>query len=462
MMKTTRRAAVLCLIGCALDATAALSTSPETLADVVTITEAEMKEQQVPGVALVIMKGDDVVLARGFGRENIVRDHQVSEKTVFALGSISKQLVAALVLQLSQEGKLSVDDAVAQHLPDFTALPPELKIHHLLSHTSGMREEFAQADLRELFDKPGTTFADYVEAARDTPADWPPGSRWSYGNVNYMMLTVIAERLTGGPLEKTLAQRFFEPLGLHSLQLCASEPQEAPGHARGYVRCDGELVPHPPENVSLFRGSGGFCGSAVDVARWTRALATGKVIDAKSYRQMTTRAALANGGKAEYGFGIDLGSHDGVQRNGHGGYGAGFSAQVGYYPDAQLTVVVLTNRDFASPEQIERKIARRLLGVPEPKRHALALSPKELQRYAGSYDLGILGWYPRTVVRDGRLWFELPSPKISLPLVYTGNHEFVAAEDIDGYRLTFSESGPGKELKLVGMGMMTWYGVRRP
>ena len=455
-------AAVLCLIASVVQATAAPNTSSETLEQVNAVAETEMKEQQIPGLALVVMEGDEVVLARGFGREHIGRDDPVTADTVFALGSIAKQLLAALVLQLSQEGKLSVDDAVAQHLPDFTALPRELKIHHLLSHTSGMREEFAQADLRELFGKPGTTFREYVEAARDTPSDWLPGSRWSYGNVNYMMLTVIAERLTGEPLEQALAQRFFEPLGLRSMQLCASQPQETAGHARGYVRREGELVPHPPENVMLFRGSGGFCGSALDLARWTRALATGRVISPASYRQMTTRASLSDGRKTEYGFGIDLGSHDGVQRNGHGGYGGGFSAQAAYYPDAQLTVVVLTNRDFASPEQIERKISRRLLGRPEPKQREVALSAEELQRYTGSYDLGISGWYAQTVVRDGRLWFELPAPKITMPLVYTGNHVFTAAEDVDGYRLTFSKKGPADELTLVGMGMMTWYGVRRP
>ena len=459
-MKTT--AVVLYLIGCALQASAAPSTSPDTVAQVITIAEAEIKEQQVPGLALVIMKGDEVLLARGFGQEDVAREDRVTENTTFALGSIAKQFVAALILQLNQDGKLNVDDAVAQHLPDFTALPGELKIRHLLTHTSGVREEFVQADLRELFNKPGTTFAEYVDAARDAPCDWTPGSRWSYGNINYLMLTVIVERLTKQPLEKTASERLFEPLGLRSMQLCAVPIGETPGHARGYIRRNGELVPHPPENIALFRGSGGFCGSALDLARWTRALATEKVITAKSYRQMTSRASLTNGRKAEYGFGIDLGSHDGVQRNGHGGYGGGFSAQVAYYPHAELTVVVLTNRDFASPEQIERKIARRLLGRPEPKRRDVALSAPELQRYAGSYDLGITGWYAQTVVRDGRLWFELPSPKITLPLIYAGNHEFTAADDIDGYRLTFSKKGPGDELTLVGMGMMTWYGVRRP
>ena len=421
-----------------------------------------MKEQQIPGLALVVMKGDDLLLARGFGREDVGREDPVTENTVFGLGSIAKQFVAAAVLQLAEEEKLSLDDSAAQHLPQFTALPPALKIHHLLSHTSGMREEFRQPDLKEMFDKLGTTFAQYVEAASDAPSDWPPGSRWSYSNMNYLMLTVLMERATGQLLEAALAERFFEPLQLKSLHLCPFETGETPGNARGHILRDGKLLPHPPENVTLFRGSGGYCGSAVDVARWARALASGKVISKRSYEQMATRASLTHGRKAEYGFAMDLGSHDGVQRNGHGGYGGGFSAQAAYYPDAELTVVVVTNRDFASPEQVERKISRRLLGLPEPVRREVALSADELKRYVGDYDMGIPDWFVQTKVRDGRLWFELPSPKISLPLVYAGNHEFIAAEDIDGYRLTFSKKGPGEELTLVGMGMMTWYGVRRP
>jgi CubicO group peptidase (beta-lactamase class C family) len=225
------------------------------------------------------------------------------------------------------------------------------------------------------------------------------------------------------------------------------------------VNRDGTLQPHPPENTSLFRGSGGFCGSGVDVARWMRALATGKVVSAQSYRQMSTRVRLNDGRRAEYGFAIDLGSHDSIQRNGHGGYGGGFSSQAAHYPQSQLTIVVMTNR-FVFPEHIERKIARRLHGIADPVRREVTLSPQDRQRYVGEYDLGIHGWHAHIVERDDRLWFELPSPPLKLPLMHVGKHEFVSADDIDGYRLAFSKDG--RELRLVGMGMMTWYGVRVP
>jgi CubicO group peptidase (beta-lactamase class C family) len=433
--------------------------SPRHLEDAAAVVEAEMKEQGIPGVALVVMKGDEIILARGFGVEDAAREDRVTENSIFAIMSMTKQFVAAAILQLVEQGKLTLDDPVSRHLPEFTHVRTELKIRHLLTHTSGMREEFAQPELAALFDKPGTTYEEYLEAARHSPSDWPPGSRWSYGNVNYLMLGLIVERLTGQSLPDVFRDRFFNPLQLTSFRLCPPQTGDVPGEARGHVNRDGKLVPHPPENTSLFRGAGGFCGSAVDVARWMRALATNKVVSARSYREMTTPAKLSNGRRAEYGFAMDLGSHDSLRRNGHGGYGGGFSGQAAYYPDAQLTVVVMTNR-FVFPEHIERKIARRLHGIPDPVRREVSFSGDERQRYVGKYDLGIHGWHAQIIDRDGRLWFELPSPPIKLPLAHLGNHEFVSADDIDGYRLSFSKEG--RELRLVGMGMMTWYGLRVP
>jgi D-alanyl-D-alanine carboxypeptidase len=443
----------------AVASVAARTLSPQSLEEATAIVDAEMKEQGIPGAALVVMKGDEIILARGFGVEDVAREDRVTENSVFAIGSMTKQFVAAAILQLAEAGKLTLDDPVARYLPEFAHLPAQLKIRHLLTHTSGMRDEFAQPELMALFDTPGTTYEEYLAAARQTPCDWPPGSRWSYGNVNYLMLGVIVERLDAQPLEAVFAERFFKPLQLHSFRLCPPQIGEVAGEARGHVNREGALVPHPPENTSLFRGSGGFCGSAADVARWMRALAAGKVVSKRSYREMTTRVRLNDGRKAEYGFAMDLGSHDRVQRNGHGGYGGGFSGQAAHYPESQLTIVVMTNR-FVFPEHIERKIARRLHGITEPVRRDVPLSPEQRQRYVGKYDLGIHGWHAQIVERDGQLVFELPSPPLKLPLMHLGKHQFVSTDDVDGYRLTFSKDG--RELRLVGMGMMTWFGVRVP
>ncbi|MBA2269161.1 MAG: beta-lactamase family protein [Chthoniobacterales bacterium] len=232
-------AAVLCVC---VSAAVAAPSRPR-VDEVAAIVAAGMKEQGIPGAALVVMKGDEIILARGFGVEDAAREDRVTENSIFALGSITKQFTAAAILQLVEQRRLALDDPVAHHLPDFTHLPADLKIQHLLSHTSGIREEFAQPELTALFAQPGTTYEEYVDAARHSPSDWPPGSRWSYGNINYLLLGLIVERVDGQPLEVVFDERFFKPLELRSFRLCPPQTGEVPGEARGHVNRDGALVP---------------------------------------------------------------------------------------------------------------------------------------------------------------------------------------------------------------------------
>jgi D-alanyl-D-alanine carboxypeptidase len=434
--------------------------SPAVLDQVSGIMTAAVQEQQPPGASLVVMRGNDVVLARGYGLESVERTDSVTPATVFELGSISKQFTAALILKLAEEGRLSVDDPVARRLPDFTDLPPGLTIRHLLTHTSGMREVFAQPELGAVLAKPGSSAGEFEAVARRSPADFAPGARWSYSNFNYLMLALIAERVTGQRLEDALSARFFRPLALSSMRQCPPRPGDARGEARGHLRSGQTLVPHPPENFHLFAGAGGLCGSAMDLARWTRALATGKVLTASSYAQMSAPARLADGRTADYGMGMVLVAPDGARRLGHGGYGGGFSAQAAYYPDAEVAVVVMFNR-FVFPEYVERRIARRMLGLPDATVREVALSADERQRYVGTYDIGVTGSYPAVVERAGKLWFEA-RPLPPQPLAYVGNDEFVREGQPYGYRLSFGPDGPGREVRILGMGLMTWYGRRRP
>ena len=447
--------------GCALREPARAPALPAAVADEVsTIVATALDGQQAPGASLVVMKGDELVLARGFGLESVERADGVTPETVFPLNSISKQFTAALILKLAEEGKLAIDDPVARHLPDFTELPQGLTLRHLLTHTSGMREIMAQPGLNAVLEKLGAVEEEFVALARHSPADFAPGGRWSYANLNYAMLTLIAERTSGQGLEDALRARFFGPLGLSSLRVCPPHPGSGRGAARGHTRSQDKFVPHPPENFQLFRGMGGFCGTAPDLARWARALATGGVLGPQSYSQMITPVRLNDGRAAEYGMGTALVSPDGARRLGHGGYGGGFSAQFAYYPERELTVVLIMNR-WVFPEHVERRISRRLLGLPEATVEARTLTPEQRRRYEGSYEVGVRGWYPQVVERDGKLWFEA-QPLPPQLLVYVGDDEFVREGEPYGYRLYFGPDGPAREVRILGMGLMSWYGVRRP
>lgn len=438
-------------------ATARAVVALEAIADWV---EAARVEQGVPGAVVVVMQGDEITLARGFGQESIERSDPVTAETVFPINSLSKQLVAALVLRLAEGNRLALGDPAARHLPEIDTLPPELTLRHLLEHSSGLRDVLVQPALAAMFDRLDATDDDFLAAARSVPLDHAPGSRWTYANLNYMLLALVAERAGGAPLEQQLRERFFDALALSTMRVCPQHPGLAPGTARGHrAGGDGTLEPHPPENFPLFRGAGGFCASPLDLARWTRALMTGRALAPDSLAAMTTPARLADGSRAEYGFAVVTSSPDGFRRLGHGGYGGGFSAQAAYYPERDTTLVVMFNR-FVFPEHVERRIATYLHGLPERALAPVATTVEQRARYAGLYDVGIVGWYPEVVDRDGRLWLEV-APIGAQPLAYVGDDVFVREGEPYGYRLEFGPDRPGRRLELLGMGMMRWYGTRR-
>jgi CubicO group peptidase (beta-lactamase class C family) len=429
----------------------------EVLDEVRSFTAAAARERRIPGLAVVVMRGDDILLAEGYGVAELGHDHQpVTPATVFQLGSIGKQFLAALVLRQSEQGRLSLDDPLGRHLPGFAEGRPDLRVRHLLSHTSGIRELFTMPRYQAGIEDLSRGVAELEAMAREAPVDFTPGSRWSYSNTNYTILALLVERLSGVPYEEALDAALFRPLGLRSFRQCTPLPRE-PGEARGHVLRNDTLATAAPENMNWIRGDGGLCANALDLARWTRLLASGGVVTPKSYDVMSARTPLSNGRDADYGFGLALAQPDGLRKVAHNGAMLGFSASAAYYPDAQLTLIVLANRGGVRTESIERGIARRLLGVPAPARAEQALPTPLRRQLAGTYDIGV---FPvRVVERAERLWLEMPPPGPTTALRYLGGRAFVGETDPDACRVDFDHAAPASELRLF-MGAMHWYGVR--
>ena len=407
-------------------------------------------------MSVVILKGDDPVFNGEYGAADLGGAVPVTTETVFQLGSIGKQFLAALILALAGDGKVSLDAPVTQYLTDFPLLTPDIHVRHLLNHTSGIRELFTLPEAQEGFDNLSRTRAELVAAIRKAPVDVPPGTRWSYSNTNYTMLALIVERVTGKPYEDVLTERFFHPFDLRSMRQCRSIPS-GPGEARGYEWQNNSNTPAAPENMEWIRGDGGLCGHARDLARWTRLLNTGRIVTSDQYAAMTTPTRLADGSEADYGFALSLVQPDGARKIAHNGAMRGFSASVAYYPETESTVVALVNRGDVRTEAIERAIARRVIGAPEQNRTPQPLTPEQRRRITGTYDIGIR--HVRVVDRDGQLWFEMPQPGPSFRLRHIGGGSFVDDADVDASGLQFADGDPAPKMVFY-MGAMHWYGKR--
>jgi D-alanyl-D-alanine carboxypeptidase len=432
--------------------TSAASNLGGAMADVDAAAQAAFERQGLPGLAVVVMRGPDVVLARGYGVADVANDRPATPETPFEIGSITKQFTAAAIMRLVEEGLVGLDDPITDFLPDYPMQGRTVLVEQLLRHTSGIQEFIMLPDFWELSGDLDRPRDELVDMFANEPFVFDPGARWAYSNSNYTLLGLIIEAVSGQSYAAYLEEAFFGPLGLASTRVCDTLP--GVGRAQGYALDDGVAHPAPAENMAWALGDGAICSSALDLAKWQRALVTGGVVQRSSYEQMIATETLADGTTPPYGFALSLVELDGRPKVAHSGRMGGFSGALAYYPDDDVTVAILTNLAGIEPEAVERAIARATLGLPAPVARDVALPAEERHRYLGEFDTGV---FPLVVVEeDGQLYAEAAG---WWPLLYQGAGVFVVEDASDVIRLSFDAEAQSVLLEFAGM---HWFGRRVP
>jgi CubicO group peptidase (beta-lactamase class C family) len=408
----------------------------------------------IPGLSVAVMLGGRIVYAKGFGQADVATRAPADAKTVYPLGSISKQFTAAAVLKLAADGRLALADPVATHVPEYWPHGREATLEHLLRHTSGVREFFSVPAAARLIEDPGGTIDEVMAIVAREPLVFPSGSRWSYSNSGYHLAARAIEKATGQPYERHLEAVFFAPLDLRSLHHCKSAPVP-PREATGYGRRRGAIVVAPWENMATARGDGGLCGNAVDLARWTRLLARGDAIAPAAVERMTAPTTTAAGWTAPYGMGLALLPLDGRPRISHGGLIGGFSAAAAYYPSDDLTIAVLTNLAFVPAAAIERSIARAILGLPATPLQDVPVPPEMRDRMVGRWEIGIPGFVIDIAPAGDRLRVRMPLPGWSGELRYQGGGRFASTRAADVEYVLAADAATADSI-VIGMADMHW------
>jgi len=279
----------------------------------------------------------------------------------FHIGSITKTFTAALILQLDQERRLSLDDPISTWF-DFPG-GNRITVRMLLGHTSG---------IADFTDDPGYRAkqepADLISIAARLPPVFAPGESWAYSNTNYTMLGVVSEQVTGRSWGEEVEARFLTPLGLTDTYLWQgrARPRTVDGSrvacgAAGEPDCDPArsglaLIPIPDgPDWTIAWSAGGLVSTPADVARWMRALVAGNVLDSRRRALMTTatpqsiaalRTLPAFGNLRWTGAGLGLFRYEVERRGtgwGHEGLIDGFTANAAHMIDAGMTVAVTSN-----------------------------------------------------------------------------------------------------------------------
>ncbi|MBW8784502.1 MAG: beta-lactamase family protein [Novosphingobium sp.] len=306
-----------------------------------------------PSAEVAVVRGGTLVLSHAWGKAGETMPVARADMP-YQVASNSKQFLAALMLLLEDDHKLSLDDHVAKWLPGISG-GETITLRELLSHTAGLQDYWPQDYLFPTMLTPTTPEQIAARWARK-PLDYAPRSRWQYSNTGYVVAGLIAEKAGSKPLWRQFEERIFRPLGIHPLPLDATN---APGFPQGYHRnaLGPVRVAAPPAKGWLW-AAGELSMTAAEFARWDIARLNRTLLTPQDWTVQETPVALADGTTTQYGLGVYNHIVDGRRVIDHGGESVGFLSQNSVYPDSRAAIVVLTNGDFAdAPGMITKAIA---------------------------------------------------------------------------------------------------------
>jgi CubicO group peptidase (beta-lactamase class C family) len=401
---------------------------------------AALKDGRAAGMSLAVLRGDDTLVLKGYGKADLELDVPTPPNAVYEIGSVTKQFTAAALLLLAEEGKLSLDDDLTKYLPDYPTAGNTIPLRRLLDHTSGIKgyteiPKFQTIMTRRL---PKDSL---VAIFKDAPFDFPTGRGLVYNNSAYFLVGLIIEKVSGMTYGDFVAKRFFEPLGMRDSHYC-NERKIVKNRAHGY-----DMGPANQLMLKAFLdhtypyAAGSLCSSAADLVTWMRALHGGRVLPERAYRSMITPDTLDDGTRVRYAKGLAVHSLNGHRAIEHGGGINGYLSSTIWLPDEKMAVVVLVNTAGpVSPDNLAASIVDVVLG----RKSETVTVPltSDVAPYTGTYEgPGRGSRLTLTFVSDsGYLAVRQPGAQNPSRLRYLGNDTFNRGREL----ITFVRDSGGK------------------
>lgn len=297
-----------------------------------------MAERHIPGAAVAVVKNGRVVRMKGYGVASLEFGVPVTTETVFEIGSVSKQMTAAGIMLLVQDGKVNLDERISKYLPNTPEAWKDVTVRHLLTHTSGIKS-YTGLDGFDLSQR--MSMADFIRKLSPHPLEFIPGEKNIYSNSGFNLLAYIIETQSGKRYFDFMRERIFIPLGM--TKTADRDPQFViPLRANGYEWRDNRHNGRDG-NLTDLMGAGSIVSTINDMTKWEAALRGDKFLSAESKKMIWTQFTFNNGKLSPYGFGWRISDVREHKLIGHTGQTAGFGAAIFRYVDDDVTVIVLTN-----------------------------------------------------------------------------------------------------------------------
>ncbi|QIB64851.1 serine hydrolase domain-containing protein [Kineobactrum salinum] len=346
-------------------------------------------QQLTPAYTVLVDVGGKAVYTNNIGFADVEHRIPASTDTVYQIGSISKSYTALAVLQLVESGDLQLDKSVADYLPDYNGPGRDASLRQLLTHTSGIPSYTALPDAEQLLTWVPNQREDILRLFADKPLDFEPGSHYLYSNSGYYLLGLILEEVTGQDYYALLQERVLDPLQLERTY-SGRYGDIVNNRARGYLVTEEGFENAPPTPHLTPFAAGSIQTTAEDLVRYRRAVFTSPAVSKKLRELVTTTFAFADGTPQIYSLGaLTRADHLGYTVWSHSGGISGFISHHAYYPELDMTVVVLTNTGNppVAPSTLASKVATVMLGgeITEVTSAQTTIDSERLRHYSGNF-----------------------------------------------------------------------------
>ncbi len=314
-----------------------------------------------PGFAILISRGDQILVKKGYGMADLEHGIPINPKTVFYAGSVSKQFVASCVLFLSEQGKIDLDASIQSYFPDFPEYGESITVRHLLHHTSGLKDYF------EIFEAHNIDYLNQISTEEvynliraESKLIFAPGEKYQYSNSGYLLLGMLVQRVSGQRLAEFAEEHIFKPLGMWDSRFLDNASILIPNRAFGYrINLEDEV-----ENMFMrfdLVGSGGLYTTVEDLHRWDQNFYHRTVGTEDFFATLLKPGQLNNGRGTGYACALRIGSFQGYSVIGHSGSLGGYRAHYMLFPSLKLGMIILGNRADLKPGELTNEIAKIIL-----------------------------------------------------------------------------------------------------
>ncbi len=352
----------------------------------------QMRENHIPGCAVAVSQNGKVLYKRGFGYRDLITKEPVTPETIFGVASVTKSFTALAIMQLEEHGLLSVEDPVIKHLPDFSLVGVDdmskIKIHHLLTHTTGLAPMFRREELKKL--KHHIAYLSEKEYERLGE----PGSYFSYCNDTFLLLGAIIEKYTGKLYRRHVTESILNPLHMYHSTLSIDElgKYDNVSIPYDYNKKTGQLEEKPWPKLGNYEIGGGIRSTVLDLLEYGQVFINGgKGLLSKDKVKKMWENPFKVRDNTYYGYALQVTPN---YANGtlieHGGGQPGVSSNFGFIPEHNMVVSVLCNVSNVPVDDIWLAAVNTALGLPmEQKRTyepTYVLPEERLNQFLGTYD----------------------------------------------------------------------------